>query len=84
VAPYGYAFGDEAVHAFIALPAKSRQKMLRICEQLARYPRQSGDYSETGAAGRIYELKLFEELLVTWWGDHAAREVRIIRLERIE
>jgi hypothetical protein len=84
VAPYGYALGDEAVRAFAALPAKSRRKVLRFCGHLARYPRLSGDYQEPGLSGRVFELKLVEELLVTWWVDHAAREVRIIRLERID
>lgn len=84
ISPYGYAFGDEAVHAFTALPAKLRLKLLRICEHLARHPLQSGDYQETGTTGRIYELKLHDELLITWWVDHATREVRIIRLERVD
>jgi hypothetical protein len=84
MSPYGYALGDEAVHAFTALPAKSRQKTLQACEHLARHPRQSGDYREPGADGRPYEVKLFDDLLLTWWVDHAAREVRIVRLERID
>lgn len=81
---YGYALGEEAVDAFAALPAKQRQKVLRFCGHLARFPKLAGDYRELGQTGRTYELKLIEELLVTWWVDHAEREVRIVRLERIE
>jgi hypothetical protein len=84
VTPYGYALGDEAVHAFTGLTAKSRQRFLRACENLARYPRQSGDYQEPGATGRIYQLKLIDDLLITWWVDHAVREVQIVRLERVD
>lgn len=84
MASYGYAFGDEAVHAFTALPAKSRLRLLRISDHLARFPRQTGDFQESGATGRVYEIKLFDDLLVPWWVDHAAREVRIVRLERVD
>jgi hypothetical protein len=84
VAPYGYALGDEAVHAFTGLPVKTRQRFLRACDHLIRNPRQAGDYQEPGTMGRIYQLKLVDDLLITWWVDHAAREVRIVRLERIE
>ncbi len=84
MSPYGYALGDEAVHAFTALPAKSRRKILRACEHLARYPRQPGDYREHDSTGRIFELKLFDDLLLTWWVDHATREVRVVRIERVD
>lgn len=84
MAPYGYAFGDEAVHAFAGLSAKSRQRVMHFCGYLARYPRLVGDYQESGRSGRIYELTLIDDLLITWWADHAEREIRIIRLERID
>ena len=84
MAPYGYAFGDEAVHTFTALPAKRRVKLLQLCEHLARHPHQSGDYHESGLTGRIYQLKLCDDLLITWWVDDAAREVRIVRLECVD
>ncbi len=47
-------------------------------------PAQQGDYQEVGATDRIYEVKLSGDLLLTWWVDHAAKEVRIVRIERVE
>ena len=76
--------GDDAVHAFTALPAKRREKLLRICDHLARYPKQEGDFHESGTSGRIYEVTLHDDLLVTWWVDHAVREVRIVRIEFVD
>jgi len=48
---------------------------------LARHPFEPGDYREAGLKGREYEVKLHDDLIVTWWVDHAAKEVRIVRLE---
>lgn len=81
---YSYALGDEAVHAFSSLPAKQREKLLRILDSLAHVPNQRGDYREAGASGRIYEVTLSGDLLLTWRADHAAKEVRIVRIEPVE
>lgn len=83
--PYGYALGDEAVHAFTALPIRRREKLLRICDHLARYPKQEGDFHESGATGRIYEIKLHDDLV---GGSRRARSPhrsdRVRGLNRLE
>jgi len=76
--------GEEAVCAFTALSLRRRNHLLRAFDSLARLPWQKGDYRESGASGRIYEIKLVGETLVTWWTDHAAKEVRIVRIEPVE
>lgn len=81
---YGYALGEEAVHAFTSLPPRLRGKLLRVLDGLARRPNQPGDFQEAGASGRIYEVKLIGDLLLTWWVDHAAQEVRIFRIELVD
>jgi hypothetical protein len=78
---YGYALGEEAVHAFASLPFRQRAKLLRVLDALTRRPNQPGDYQETGASGRIFEVTLADDLLLTWWTDHAVKEVRIVRIE---
>jgi hypothetical protein len=79
--PYDYALGAEAVHAFTVQGVRERERLLQIFDGLARHPFEAGDFRESGLTGREYEVKLFDDLLVTWWADHAAREVRIVRLE---
>lgn len=81
---YAYALGEAAVLAFTRLPARQRSRLLRVFDSLARLPHQEGDYREPGASRRIYEVKLIDETLVTWWTDHAAKEVRIVRIEPVE
>jgi hypothetical protein len=73
--------GDAAVRAFTALPSRQRAKLLRLFDHLARFPHHTGDYQESGASGRIFEIKLVDDLLITWWNDPAEREVRIVRIE---
>lgn len=81
--PYGYALGEEAVHAFTSQSARTREELLRILDGLALNPFEQGDYREQGRSGRNFQVKLFGDLLVTWWVDHASREVRVVRLERV-
>ncbi len=81
---YGYALGEEAVQIFTSLPALQRAKLLRAFDRLARSPNGPGDYQEAGASERLYEVKLLDELLLTWWVDHAAKEVRIVRIESVD
>ncbi len=84
MAGFNYVLGDEAVRTFTVLSARQREKLLRVLDMLAKYPTEGGDYQETGASGRSYEVRLCDDLLITWWVDHASREVRVVRLEHIE
>jgi len=80
--PYDYALGAEAVHAFTAFSSSRREQLLQLFESLATHPSELGDYQESGQVGRKYEVRLVDDLLVTWWVDHAAREVRVLRIEQ--
>ncbi|MBI5766496.1 MAG: hypothetical protein HZA93_01785 [Verrucomicrobia bacterium] len=54
---------------------------MQIFDELTQRPFEPGDYREPGLAGREYEVRLRDDVIVTWWVDHAAREVRIVRVE---
>jgi hypothetical protein len=51
---------------------------------LTAHPHKGGDYQESGASGLNYEVKLTDNIILTWWVDHAVREVRIVRIELID
>jgi hypothetical protein len=54
---------------------------LEVFAGLAAGPSASGDYQEPGLAERKYEVRLVDDIIITWWTDHAAREVRVLRIE---
>ena len=43
-----------------------------------------GDFQENDTQDRINEVTLVGDWLITYWSDHAAREIRVIKIESIE
>lgn len=84
MAGYTYTLGEAAVHAFTNFPARQRARLLRIFDSLARRPHHEGDYLEIDLSRRPYEVKLIDDILITWWTDHAAKEICIVRIEPVE
>jgi hypothetical protein len=63
---YGYALGEDSVHVFASLPARQRKKLLHVFESLTAHPHKGGDYQESGASGLNYEVKLTDNIILTW------------------
>lgn len=53
-------------------------------EALKTDPFCVGDFQERDTHDRINEVTLIADWLITYWPDHAAREIRIIKIEYIE
>ena len=69
----------------LAAAAPSEQRRLAaILDAAKTTPFRSGDLQERDARGRRNEVLVAGDWLVTYWPDHAARKVRIVRLERVE
>jgi len=64
---YDYALGEEAVQTFTSPPPRQREKLLRVFDGTTHYPNTSGDYQEPGFSGRPYQVRLIDNLLLTWW-----------------
>ena len=79
----GYAFwlSAEASHALLGCERRTRLKMEQALRQLSSTPFTPPDFQEKSPAGRIYDVKCFDDIIVTYWVDHAVKVVRIIRLE---
>lgn len=79
---YRYTVDDAGCEVFHQLPRRQREHLLALFRQLAAHPFTSGDYREPDTHGESLEVSLFEnEFLVTWRSDHAAKQVRIVRVE---
>lgn len=61
----------------LSLRGKKRQRLLAALESLARNPFSPADYQELDADGRTNEVILEDEFLITYWLDHAVKEIRV-------
>lgn len=58
-----------------------RQGILAELERLSREPFNEPDLEETGPSGRKFAIRVSERIILTYWVDHAVKEVRVIRVE---
>lgn len=66
------------------LTRRQRHAIEAFLDHLARFPATAGDFREPDDLGRAHEGKLVEGAVVTWWVDHAAREVRVVEIEAVD
>lgn len=81
----GYEFwlSPEASRSLLGSERRIRLKLEQVLERLSNTPFAPPDFKERSPAGRVYDVKCFDDIIVTYWIDHAVKEVRIIRLEVI-
>lgn len=53
-------------------------------QRLVRQPSLPGDFEAPADDGRVHQVKIVGDWLVSYWPDHAVREVRLSAIERIE
>lgn len=78
---YDYWLSPEAIRALLGSERRQRFRMEHALQSLASMPFSQPDFREKSPAGRIYDVKCFDDIIVTYWVDHAVKEVRIMRLE---
>lgn len=61
--------------------ASERHRILNFCNQLVSDPYQHGDYQEFDLTGRQLEVRIVGNWAITFWTDHAVKEVRVVRIE---
>ena len=62
----------------------TRDRILSFLERLAKQPELSGDYSEFDNAGRSVQIKIIEEYALTYFADHAVKEVKVTKIEKAD
>lgn len=65
-------------------PAPNKGAAGAILEELKGSPFRKGDLQEQDTHGRDNEIMIAGDWLVTFWVDHAVREIRVVRLESAE
>jgi len=84
VRAYEIVLHEEAWSALAAASNIEQRRLLAYMNELRADPFCLGDFRETDSKGRANEVQLVGEWLVTFWSDHAVREVRVVRLEKVE
>ena len=66
-------------------PARAeRDKILSFLETLADNPTKPGDFEERDDAGRPVQIKIVGDYALTYWADHAVREVKVTKVEKAD
>ena len=84
MAAYELVFSRVAAEAFAALPKARQRRAAVVLEGLRGLAHAPGDLRQRGEDGRIHEVHLLGEWLLTTWTDHAAREIRVVALEHAD
>jgi hypothetical protein len=82
--PYEFTISGEASRLLFGSTDRIRAKAEDIFSFLAKHPLTKGDFEERTPSGRLVQVKVFENLIVTYWADHAVRELRVLRCEVVE
>lgn len=75
---------EGAVEFLLACRAKQRRQLIRFLDELRANPYLTGDFQEYDDTDRELQVKSHREFLITFWADHATREIRIAHIETFQ
>lgn len=61
-----------------------RERILTFLENLAHHPGSHGDYTDHDDAGRSVQIKIIGDYALTYWADHAVKEVKVTNIEKAD
>lgn len=80
---YDVVMPTSKVAVFNAATKRERKSLLAFFDQLAANPFMESEWTVDDSTGRTHYQCAVSRYLVTFWADHSAREIRIVKLERI-
>ena len=81
---YELVLSESAAMVFATAARSEQRRVAAVMEQMKVAPMRRGDLQERDAQGRDNEILVVGDWVVTYWPDHATREIRVVRLERVE
>jgi hypothetical protein len=73
----------EAAAVYRSLRRPETDQVQRFFDLLESYPSLKGETTERDEVGRTLEVKFVGKLKVVYWPDHAAKEIKVVKLERL-
>jgi hypothetical protein len=74
-------FDSEAVEFLLNRSSRERRRLIQFADSLKANPTLAGDFLEEDDVARSLQLKVVGRFLITYWADHAAKVVNIVRIE---
>ncbi len=81
---YELVLSEAAAMTLATASRPAQQKLAVILDEMKAAPFRPGDLQERDAEGRVNEVFVVGDWIVTYWPDHAVRELRVVRLEQVE
>ncbi|MBI4023930.1 MAG: hypothetical protein HY360_03055 [Verrucomicrobia bacterium] len=72
-----------AVDFFASRRLRERAELLDVLRRLTAHPNQRGDATEQDQTSRTLQIKQVGVWRITYWADHAVKELRVVRIERL-
>jgi hypothetical protein len=83
VRAYEIVLHEEAWAALAAAGRAKQRRIFQTLDEVKNDPFREGDFQEMDATGRVHQVLLMDDWLITYWTDHGACEVRVVRLEQV-
>jgi hypothetical protein len=78
---YRTVFTREALEFVVQADEEAFEEIEIWVSRIERAPATRGDYAEWDDDGRELQVVVLGAVVVTYWTDDAAREVRVVRIE---
>lgn len=81
---YELVLSESAAMALVKASRSVQRQLAVVLDEVKGEPFRPGDLQERDAQERLNEVLVVGDWLVTYWPDHAVRELRVVRLEHID
>lgn len=80
---YGYTLSALADEFSRRLPLDEQRRLGVVFRSLAHDPFRPGNYTTKDDCDRIVQNLLIDDWVITYWPDHAVRELRIAEIAQV-
>ena len=81
---YQAVYSETALRQILGLrPAGKRERILREIERLADNPFTRGNFEMKDETGRKNQVLIVEGWAITYWGDGAVKELRVVDIRKL-
>jgi hypothetical protein len=82
-AGYSYVLSEAASDFAFRLPPAEQRRLAVTLRLLASQPNREGHYTANDDTGRLLQNLLLDDWVITYWPDHAVKELRIADIVQV-